>query len=202
MGWTSYHASFYKNNGSVDRKAELDYLYRGSVNHDMFIIRKSSMIGSTYYAAIEIAKKRGEYHEEKKEYDYIDIPVDEREIVPVVIITTTDMKDYFNFCYKDVGIWGYYDCPKGILDLIKTDDESTLKWIAKCNEERAKKNSSIIKNLPIGATVEWTKHNGEKVILLKHAPAYQFKTWFWYNMANNCYVKKNLVREENIKVIA
>ena len=51
MGWTSYHANYYKN-GTIDRKRECDnYFDKGNCK-----ILKSAMVGSTYYAAI----KKGE----------------------------------------------------------------------------------------------------------------------------------------------
>ena len=52
MGWTSYHASYYKN-GTVDRKKECDDVFsKGDCK-----ILKSAMVGSTYYAAIKKVKK-------------------------------------------------------------------------------------------------------------------------------------------------
>ena len=59
MGWTSYHATHYKN-GMVDRKAECDSIFNDvMVTRDSdipigkFEVLKSTMVGSTYYAAVK-----------------------------------------------------------------------------------------------------------------------------------------------------
>ena len=58
MGWTSYHAEHYKN-GKIDRKAECDAYFLEGLNRGHFDVLKSSMVGSTYYAAIKPLKKSG-----------------------------------------------------------------------------------------------------------------------------------------------
>lgn len=52
MGWTSYHATNYKN-GKVDRKAEMDKLFIWSNDHIEMKVLKSSMVSTIYYAAVE-----------------------------------------------------------------------------------------------------------------------------------------------------
>ena len=47
MGWTEYHAAYYKN-GKVDRKAELDAMYNWEDENRKVEVLKSSMVGSTY----------------------------------------------------------------------------------------------------------------------------------------------------------
>lgn len=132
MGWTSYHATHYKN-GKVDRKAECDALFEEGG------VLKSAMVGSTYYAAIK--HKSG--------------------IGAVIFLTSTDMKDYFNFSYKDMdetmGPYNY-DCPKGILDLLTpTENEYANNWRAACREQLAKKNNpNSLQKLPIGSEIQFT----------------------------------------------
>ena len=58
MGWTEYHASHYKN-GKVDRKAECNAYFLEGLNEGFFDVLKSSMVGSTYYAAVKPLKKSG-----------------------------------------------------------------------------------------------------------------------------------------------
>lgn len=131
MGWTSYHATNYKN-GKVDRKTEMDALFTWSNDQISMKVLKSSMVSRIYYAAIE------------------EIREGKRTVFAAVCITGgADRSDpYFNFSYKDMDeTMGpcYYDCPKSILDLLtETDSEAALEWRAKCRE--AKKKPVVHKN--------------------------------------------------------
>ena len=49
MGWTEYIATHYKN-GTVNRKAECDVLF----DNNRAKVLKSRMVGSTYYAAVQV----------------------------------------------------------------------------------------------------------------------------------------------------
>ena len=109
MGWTSYHASFYKN-GKIDRKAECDSIMNCDMvgNKGRYEVLKSAMVGSTYYAAV------------KKTIFKTGTKPEKESVFGVVMLTSVNNKDYFNFSYKDMDESagpGYYDCPKGILDL-------------------------------------------------------------------------------------
>ena len=170
MGWTSYNAYHYKTvkgRRVVDRKAECDYLFK---DEDSFNGKyrlknlKSAMVGSTYYAAIEQTE--------------IENPKN-RSVTAVVCLTSMDMKDHFNFAYKDMtensGPYKY-DCPKGILDLLTpTDNEYANKWRKLCREKLAKKKDpNALKNLPIGTQIKVTlpfdtnyHKAGQEVILTK-----------------------------------
>ena len=127
MGWTSYNAEFYKN-GKVDRKAEMDnrWTQEESEKYPKLRVLKSSMVGNIYYAAIEIS--RGGKVE---------------EVFATTAITSTNMKDYYNFSYKDLDetMGGCnYDCPVGILNLLTpTDNEYALQWRAECLKQQKKK---------------------------------------------------------------
>lgn len=170
MGWTSYHASHYKvKNGirTVDRKAEMDELFKDEDSYNgkyRLTNLKSAMVGSTYYAAIE----------------RIEIENPENRIVGAVIcLTSTDMKDHFNFAYKDMDetMGPYkYDCPNGILDLLTpTNNEYANNWRRKCYEYHAKKKDpNTLKNLPVGTQIkvvlpfDTTYHKaGQEVTLIK-----------------------------------
>ena len=156
MGWTSYHASYYKN-GKVDRKAECDDIF----NDDMvtwgddrkvigkFEVLKSSMVGSTYYAAVKRTK-----------FATDTIPEDVR-VFAVICLTSTNMRDYYNFAYKDMDEScgpGDCDCPKSILDLLSpTDNEWANDWRKACYERIAKKKSkNSFNKLPVGTIIKVT----------------------------------------------
>ena len=181
MGWTSYHASHYKyakGNRTIDRKAECDAYFMEGLNKGHYNVLKSAMVGSTYYAAVQIMKKYlGEDENGKSIYE--DLPENERHTFAAIFLTSTDMKDYYNFAYKDMSesMGPYkYDCPKGILDLLPpTENEYALEWRKKCYERiEAKKNPNALRNLPVGTKIKVvmpfdTKYHsaGQEVILTK-----------------------------------
>ena len=159
MGWTSYHATHYKN-GTIDRKAECDAYFMEGLNRGHYNVLKSAMVGSTYYAAVkEMVKYVGRDENNKSIYE----PLAENKgrIFGVVFLTSTDMKDYFNFSYKDMTEnCGPYesDCPKGILDLLPpTENEFALQWRARCYENLAKKkDKNGLSKLPVGSVIKVT----------------------------------------------
>lgn len=170
MGWTSYHATFYKN-GTVDRKAEIDNMWNNDASKK-FEVLKSTMRGSVYYGAI----KR------------------EERVFAVIFLTSVDSKDYFNFSYKDMDetVCPYqYDCPISILKLLsKTDNEYALEWRKKCYEKHSHKkeeanNPYSLKNLPIGTQIsfiakyETNANNAEDEITLTKVADYNGKA-YWY----------------------
>lgn len=157
MGWTSYHAEHYKK-GKIDRKAECDAYFMEGLNRGYFKVLKSSMVGSTYYAAVQhVVRYVGKGEDGKGVYE--PIPENERTTYGVVLLTTTNAKDYFNFSYKLVDeSMGpcHCDCPKGILDLLSpTDNEYANQWRQACYENIAKKkNKSGLSKLPVGTVIK------------------------------------------------
>ena len=155
MGWTSYHASHYKN-GMVDRKAECDSIFNDVMVHHgsttpigKFEVLKSAMVGSTYYAAVKKTKFATETEAEQS------------KVFAAVCLTSTDTRDYFNFSYKDMdeSMSPYqFDCPKGILDLLTpTDNEYALTWRNTCYEKlKAKNNPNALNKLPLGSVIQFT----------------------------------------------
>lgn len=176
MGWDFSHATYYKN-GKVDRKAECDDQFTWGKHN----VVRSSMKGTTYYAAVDNG---------------------EGVVFGVVALTAGQCKDdpYFNFGIKsmDETMHPYfYDCPKAILDLLTpTDNENALKWRAKCREPKEK---NWLNALPIGSKVVLTSFDGTETVLIKHAPAYQFRTWFWYDQAKHKYIQKKYVTIKNVR---
>lgn len=190
MGWTFETASFYKPDGTVDRKAQCDSYYNGTNRAGtVFKVLKSAMVGSTYYAAVEIT------HPQR--------PC-EREVYCAVVLTSSDKAHGYNFGYKDMDeSMGPCErkCPNGILDLLtSTKSEYALKWREDCRAYNAKKRApDNLSKLPIGTVITYTGGNGP-VKLVKRAPAYQFKTPWWYRPDNNTYMPKNHIPQDYVVV--
>ena len=98
MGWTSYHANYYKKNGEIDRKAECDAYWQEGLKRGHFKVLRSSMVGSTYYAAVKpLLRRTRDGHD-----TYEPIPEEEQNVFGAVFLTAIDMHDFFNFAYKDM----------------------------------------------------------------------------------------------------
>lgn len=184
MGWTSYHADYYKK-GTVDRKAECDAYFMEGLNAGFYQVVKSAVVGSVYYAAVQTLKRYSKETDGNGERIIEDIPENERETWAAVFLTSVDMKDYYNFAYKDMSedVGPCEDsCPASILKLLSpTDSEWALAWRERCRKRiEEKKSPGALKNLPIGAVIRFTLRNGKTMELLKHPAAYQFKRPFWY----------------------
>ena len=185
MGLKSYFPSLFKRDVSVDRKSELDYeLFTRWCDHDnAHELLKSSVVGSTYYAAAR--SQRG-------------------NIYGLVVITQVDRKTG-EFYYKDMSedmLPYYFDCPLSILKLLSpTDNESALEWRKQCREKAERKKSpTALANLPIGARIRFT-YGGEMKELVKHPPAYQFKRPFWYNPACHQYMSAKHI-PDNYEIVS
>lgn len=200
MGWTSIVASHYKYvNGRrvIDRKAECDSLF----NDDMvsnaypekyekigkFEVLKSSMVGSTYYAAV----KRTEFA--------TDTEPEKSIIFAAICLTSTDMKSYHNFSYKDMDeTCGPYkcDCPKAILDLLTpTDSEWANKWRQACRETLANKaKPNALNKLPIGTVIKFIApydmvqyKKGDEITVTKKVRSYSRKRTNTFWVSGNYY---------------
>lgn len=139
MGWTSYHANYYKKNGEIDRKAECDAYWQEGLNQGHFKVLRSSMVGSTYYAAVKpLLRRLRDGHD-----TYEPIPEEEQNVFGVVFLTAIDMHDFFNFAYKDMDETcgpAQTDCPIGILDLLAdTNNEFAIAWRRECRESAKKR---------------------------------------------------------------
>ena len=172
MGWLEYHATYYKN-GKIDRKAEMDAVYNWEDENRKIEVLKSSMVGSTYYAAIKSFNKTNGYE----------------CVTAAVCLTSTNTKDYYNFAYKDMDESmgpNKYDCPKGILDLLSpTESEYANEWRKACYEQLTKKQDrNSLSKLPIGSEIKFALY-GDEYRAYKHPPAYQFKRPFW-KLINGC----------------
>ena len=181
MGWTSYHAEHYDKHGKVDRKAECDKYCNCSGEKFIDVVLKSSMKGSVYYAAVERTDKKTE----------------KKSTWGIVILTSVDNNQWHNFTYKPISedMWPYYyDCPKGILDLLSpTTNENAVNW-----REQCRRNSKRVKpgELPVGTTIRFTIWNGETISIKKMPPAYQFKRNWWYDEKTSTYFKAKYIPEK------
>lgn len=149
MGWTFYDADVYtcgkRDNKKI--KAILDkqctWSWDGGCNKPL----KSSLVGNTYYAAVEQILSDGT-----------------RKVWAAVTRISLDGEDGFRFGYKDMEESMnpfYYDCPIGILNLLtETDSEWANEWrenVRKYHEEQKEKRSKqSLRKLPLGTVIEFT----------------------------------------------
>lgn len=188
MGWLFYNSTYYKPNGSVDRKKELE-----SGFSEGYTVLKSSMVGAVYYGAI------------KKD--------DTGDVFGYVALTSSDKKGGYNFGYKSMDeTCGPYEnkCPLAILDLLTpTDSEFANAWRKRCREyHEQKKSPTDFANLSIGTKVIWTvphEHfsrcsKGDKIELIKvkrgkgHA--------YWYNSLGNWRTNPKYVNLDDCVIVA
>ena len=158
MGWTSYHATRfkevkrgYKSTMVVDVKREMDEeIFREwETSNDNCKLIKSAMYGSTYYGAIQ-----------KTNSD-----TKESEVFAVVVLTSVENNKFFNMSYKDMDETEhpfYYDCPESILKLLTpTNNKNANIWREKCRK-RNKDKKVLAKHEPIILTVKISLLSGHK----------------------------------------
>lgn len=111
MSWDYTHAKYYNDNGTVDRKKEVE-----SVISDDYRILKSAIVGGTYYGAAE--------------------NIHNNEVIGIVALTHVCSHDYFNFGMKLMDeTYGPYEakCPMSILKLLtSTDNQFAEDWRNRC----------------------------------------------------------------------
>ena len=128
MGWTSEHVEPVLKNGkmTIDRKAACDKLFRSesSGESSKYEVLKSAMVGSTYYAAL------------KRTIFATNTEPERTTVFAVVCLTKIDMKDYFNFSYKEMSENcgpAECNCPASILKLLSpTDSDWAKEWREEC----------------------------------------------------------------------
>ena len=189
MGWTGTHAEYYKN-GKVDVKRCIDDVWTQS-EHDGYpelTVLKSSMVGSTYYAAVR-SRKQGE----------------PEEVFAAVTLTHVDNSDYFNITYKDMTEnYGPCEskCPMSILKLLSpTDKEYAQAWRERCYAYHEKKRQKKTPGtLPVGTVIRFTTWNGKEYVVKKMAPNYQFKKCWWLIPATHKYLPSGRI-PENFEIV-
>ena len=194
MGWTSYNANYYKN-GKVDIKKEVeDYFERNNTETRYYKVLKTSVVGSTVYLAVETHNSNNE-----------------KIVFAGVFLTRTNMKDYYNFAYKDmdetVGPC-YYDCPASILKLLSpTDSEYANEWRKACwkriEEKKAKrKDPNSLSNLPVGSTIEIKSlKDSSMVVELQKINHRSYKRPIWIDKLNWIRYPEKIIENIGYKVI-
>lgn len=178
MGWTFSHASYYKKNGQVNRKKEIDKLYTWESLGTKVSVLKSVMVGSNYYAALNIEDAEG------------------KRVEAVMCLTAGKDRHnpWFNFGYKSIPHTDDYRCPMSIIKLLSaSDDERELKWRNSCKEYA---NKPKLKDLPVGSVIRFNNWNGDEYILTKMAPAHQFKKTWWYKADTNTYMPSRRIPDD------
>lgn len=167
MGWTSYHAEFYKN-GKVDRLKEIEQQFEKTEGYKVL---KASLVGSVVYLGIEKIKE------------------DKKTVFASIFLTSVEKDNYYNFSYKEMdescGPY-YYDCPASILKLLSpTDSKLANEWRESCwkkieEKKNRKKDPNSLSNLPVGSRIEmkYWEENTPTIILkkIKHG-AYKNPIW-------------------------
>lgn len=152
MGWTSYYVEPKYKNGKkyIDRKEECDKLFNQTMvnNVGYYEVLRSTVKGSTYYAAVKKVKFATETDAEIN------------EVFGVVVLTRTNINEPYNFSYKEMDeTCGpcYHDCPNVILDLLSpTENEYANEWRNKCREKTKEKSSpTVLSNLPVGSKIKF-----------------------------------------------
>ena len=175
MGWTGvymyepYYENFRDGKGGFNRKEFLDAEFSGHNEVHKWEILKSSMVGSTYYAAIKRTNLLTEFS----------------HVYGMVALTSCENNwFYYKDMSEDMGPCKY-DCPENILSLLsETDIEYALEWRKQCREARlnkaykakiislAKKNNRWVKyTLPRTFNSEYKK--GDEVWLHWRALAWE-----------------------------
>lgn len=170
MGWTFYDADVFtagkRDNKKI--KAILDkqctWEWEGGSNKPL----KSSLVGNTYYAAVEQILSDGT-----------------RKVWCAVTRISLNGEDGFRFGYKDMEESMnpfYYDCPIGILNLLtETDSEYANKWrkgVREYHEKQKKRRNKSLGKLPLGTVIEFTI-NGRGTFRAKKILYYKYKRPVW-----------------------
>lgn len=153
MGWTSYNAKYYNAKGQIDRVAECkDILTEINGPNGSWIPLKVIAKGRTVYAAVKRIKPDGTTY-----------------VFASVILTSTNLKDYYNFSYKDIDeSCGpcESECPASILNILSpTENQYANEWRERCRQNIQKnkeylKSPESLSNLPIGSVIEMPHWDG------------------------------------------
>ncbi|MFA5300903.1 MAG: hypothetical protein WC389_22150 [Lutibacter sp.] len=86
MGWTSKNATYYTKQGRIDIIKEVCQNYSWENETDVFHVLKAQAIGCQVYLAVEMTTKTN----------------NKKQVFGVVVLTSTNMKDDFNFSEKAI----------------------------------------------------------------------------------------------------
>jgi len=189
MGWTGIQATHFKN-GQIDRKREMDERWT-QTEHDGYpqlTVLKSSMVGTVYYAAVEI-KRNGKVE----------------KVFGTTALTSTLKHNawYYEFCYKDIDeTMGPCDCkcPQSILKLLTpTENEYAIAWRKRCEEYHANKKTEVTPgSLPIGTKIRFKFSDGREFEAVKMASRYPNGKAWWYIPSANAKVSSKYIKNFEI----
>lgn len=160
MGWTEQIATHYKN-GKIDRKAECDAYFMEGLNEGYYRVEKSSMVGSTYYAAVTPLKRY------RSDHAMEDIPELEQRTFAAIFLTHV-RKWWFGYKPMSEDEHPYYhDCPISILNLLsETDNDWANEWRNTCRKRHEE--SLKLDRMPIGMKIRVSlDHDGKEVVFEK-----------------------------------
>lgn len=185
MGWSSYHANHYNAYG-IDRKKECDAYFMEGLNKGHFRVEKSTMVGSTYYAAVRILLENVGTDADGKDI-YEPLPEEKQNVVGIVFLTSTNINEWFNFSYKpmDETVGPFQrECPENILNLLTpTENEYALEWRKSCYENAAKKKA--LSKLPYGTVIKVNINGAENTFEKTKLN----KSTKWVNWSRHTYIK-------------
>lgn len=193
MGWTSIHMD------DISREAIKAYC-DASFDSDNVQLLKSSMVGSTYYAACRIITE-SQYNPELKKFEQKVYAQEDAPVVAFITLTRINRKSDYNFFYKDLDETmgpAENQCPVSILNLLtETESEFANEWRSRCRRyHEQKKGRKTLGDLPIGTKIRFKLNDGREVTLIKSPPAYQFKRSFWMVAGKNQYMPKTRIPDK------
>jgi hypothetical protein len=189
MGWLFYDSHYRYPNGRVNRKQEMDSKFT-----ERYTVLKSTMSGSTYYAAL----KDGETG----------------DVTAYVALTSSDSKRGHNFGYKGMcETAGPYchDCPKSILDLLTPiENDFANAWRERCRERiTEKKLEAEFAKLPEGTVAIWTcpwdmtySKKGDVMKIKKGISARKSrKLTYWYPQGMHYRIPSKFVKPKDCEIV-
>ena len=188
MGWLFYDSVYFKPNGQVDRKKEVDNCFG-----EGYTVVKSTMVGTVYYGAV----KKGATG----------------EIFGYIVLTSSDLKGGYNFGCKSMDETcgpAESKCPLSILKLLTpTDNEWANEWRNRCRTyHKQQKAPTSFKNLPVGTKVLWTIPDnrfsgGNKGDIIELTKVRNGKCHaYWFSSKGNWRTKPKYVNMSDCEIVA
>ncbi len=176
MGWTEKEATYYKKNGNIDVKKEVEALLTGG--KDVSRVLAIRNVGSVYYVAVKSYKEYVPGPDGKGTWE--DIPEEKRPVWCGVILTST--RDRVWFGYKDMDETegpGEDNCPESILTLLTpTDNEFAKAWRKRCWEHvEEKKRKRILNRLDIGSIITFSRHGKTIRAIKRYVNGWKYPRW-------------------------
>lgn len=184
MGWTSCYVIPDEKNKrlQIDRKKACDDLITGKSKDYIWEVLKSSIVNTTYYAAVKQTNLKS----------------GNSVVFGMTILTSTNLKDYFNFSYKEISEDmgpGDCQCPISILNLLdETTNQYALDWRERCYAYHVDKNDvDSLYNLSLGSVIEFETPRKEIKRAVKCPAGFQFSKPYWALEDNSGYISKKRI---------